>query len=304
MALLKQLLCFVHKKVLILMQDESLHPSLQRIADALERIAPPLPSGHSDLREADAFVWHPPAQFEPVENVHALPLSLIRGIDLQKQILWENSERFTLGHAANNALLWGARGTGKSSLVKAVHRELAQKYPGRIALLEIAREDIGSLPQLIQRLNGQPRRFLLLCDDLSFDSEDSTYKSLKSVLEGGLRGRPENVLFYATSNRRHLIPREMMENEQRAALHGGEVIDEKVSLSDRFGLWLGFHHMEQATYLAIIESYLKHFALVYPPAQWQAEAIEWSRTRGSCSGRVAWQYITDLAGRLGKPLRF
>lgn len=286
------------------MQDESLHPSLQRMADALERMAPPAVSAHADLREADAFIWHPPAQFEAVEKVHALPLSLIQGVDLQKQLLWENTERFTLGHAANNALLWGARGTGKSSLVKSVHRELVQKYPGRIALLEIAREDIGSLPQLIQRLTGQPRRFLLLCDDLSFDSEDSTYKSLKSVLEGGLRGRPENVLFYATSNRRHLMPREMMENEQRAALHGGEVIDEKVSLSDRFGLWLGFHHMDQATYLAIIETYLKHFALVYPIAQWQAEAIEWSRTRGSCSGRVAWQYITDLAGRLGKALRF
>jgi predicted AAA+ superfamily ATPase len=229
-------------------------------------------------------------------------MALILGVEHQKQLLWENTERFAKGYPANHALLWGARGTGKSSLVKAVHRELNQYKPGALALIEIAREDIGSLPLLLAQLKGQPRRFLLLCDDLSFDGGDATYKSLKSVLEGGLSGRPDNVLFYATSNRRHLMPRELLENEQRAALHGSEVIDEKVSLSDRFGLWLGFHTMDQPTYLAIIAAYDAHFGLGYPADRREAEAIEWSRTRGACSGRVAWQYINDLAGRLGKKL--
>jgi predicted AAA+ superfamily ATPase len=286
------------------MQDESLHPVWHRIAEALERLAPSPADAHRDVHHHDAYVWHPPTQFEPVISTHALPLGLVRGVDLQKAQLLENTERFARGYPANNALLWGARGTGKSSLVKAVHRELCERLPGKLALIEVAREDIGALPALLTHLYGQPRRFLLLCDDLSFDQDDHSYKSLKSVLEGGIRGRPENVLFYATSNRRHLMPREMMENEQRAALHGAEVIDEKVSLSDRFGLWLGFHLMDQSTYFCIIEAYLRHFALVYPQEQWQAEAVEWSRTRGSCSGRVAWQFVTDLAGRLGKPLQF
>lgn len=283
------------------MQDESLLPALHRIAESLERLAPVPHAMTADLREAHAFLWHPPAGFEAVAQVQALPLSLILGVEHQKQQLLENTRRFAQGHPANNALLWGARGTGKSSLVKSIHRELRAEGAS-LVLIEIAREDIASLPQLMQRLRGQPQRILLLCDDLSFDAEDSSYKSLKSVLEGGLTGRPENVLFYATSNRRHLMPRELMENEQRAALHGTEVIDEKVSLSDRFGLWLGFHLMDQPTYLEIIAAYDRHFGLNYPKEKREAEAIEWSRTRGACSGRVAWQFVTDLAGRLGKKL--
>lgn len=286
------------------MQDESLLPILHRIAEALERHSPIPAATAPNLLEADAFIWHPPASFEPIEPLQALPLSLILGVEQQKQQLWDNTSRFVKGYPANNALLWGARGTGKSSLVKAIHHALNENTPDRLALIEIAREDISSLPRLLYYLKGQSRCFLLLCDDLSFDSGDVAYKSLKSVLEGGLSGRPENVLFYATSNRRHLMPRELMENEQKAALHGNEVIDEKVSLSDRFGLWLGFHMMDQATYLAIIAAYDAHFSLGYPSERRDAEAIEWSRTRGACSGRVAWQFITDLAGRMEKELRF
>lgn len=272
--------------------------ALRRIADALEGgRRQPAPPGTA----SDAFVYMAEtAEFRPVRQVNALPLALLKGLEQHTGTLLANTRRFAQGLPANNALLWGARGTGKSSLVKAIHREVnAQGLP--LALVEIAREDIAALPLVLLALRDQPRRFLLLCDDLSFDAGDTTYKSLKSVLDGGLEGRPENVLFYATSNRRHLMPRDMAENEARAALQPGEAIEEKVSLSDRFGLWLGFHHLDQETYLEIVRGYCDHFGLPYSEAE-AAEAIEWAMTRGARSGRVAWQFIVDAAGKAGKPL--
>ncbi|MBY0355279.1 MAG: ATP-binding protein, partial [Rickettsiales bacterium] len=256
---------------------------MQRIAEALDRLAPPAPTGQMHLPDANAYVWHPPARFEPLQNTHALPLKLILGVDQQKQLLLENTRRFAGGFAANNTLLWGARGTGKSSLVKAVHHEVVHEKQSDLALIELAREDIGTLPKMLPHLHGLPRRFIILCDDLSFDNDDSSYKSLKSVLEGGLLSRPDNVLFYATSNRRHLLPREMQENEHAAAIHVNDVIDEKVSLSDRFGLWLGFQAMDQATYLSIIAAYDAYFNLGMDETERNAQAIAWSRTRGACS---------------------
>ena len=234
----------------------------------------------------------------------SLPLTLLKGVDAARDTLHENTRRFSDGLPANNALLWGARGMGKSSLVKAVHAEVnkGRAKAARIALVEIPREDIASLPHLLRRLRGHERRFLLFCDDLSFDRDDASYKSLKAALEGGVEGRPPNVLFYATSNRRHMMPRDMMENERSTAINPSEAVEEKVSLSDRFGLWLGFHHCGQDDYLAMIGAYVAHFKLPIAESEWTARAIAWAATRGGRSGRVAWQYIQDLAGRLGKKL--
>lgn len=255
-------------------------------------------------KDANAFVWQPETGgFQPVYEVNALPLDLLKGMDEHKKALLENTRRFAKGLPANNALLWGARGTGKSSLIKSVHRELTNAASASLAIVEIHREDIAALPRLLAALRPLKRRFLLLCDDLSFDREDTSYKSLKSVLEGGIEGKPENILFYATSNRRHLMPRDMSENELHNAIHPGETVEEKVSLSDRFGLWLGFHHLDQPTYLDIVKSYRDHFKLKITAKDMEREALEWAAQRGGRSGRVAWQYITELAGRLGKKLK-
>ena len=235
--------------------------------------------------------------------VNRVDIMLLQGIERQREILLDNTRRFAAGLPANNALLWGARGTGKSSLVKAAHAAICLERPGELALVEIHREDIPTLPRLLTRLKGEARRFILFCDDLSFDHDDAHYKSLKAVLDGGIEGRPDNVVFYATSNRRHLMPRDMIENERSTAINPAEAVEEKVSLSDRFGLWLGFHNCDQDTYFAMIEGYVRHFGLDIPADRLRAEAVEWSVTRGSRSGRVAWQFIQDLAGRLGKPLR-
>ncbi len=284
------------------MDTNALIPLLSRIADALERLAPAIPAT-PDLSSADAFVWHAEGDWlEPVHAVNRVDLDLLQGIEAQRHQLLANTERFSRGLAANNALLWGARGTGKSSLVKAVHAEINANNPGILALVELHREDIPSLPRLLRLLRTSPRRFVLFCDDLSFDAADESYKSLKAVLEGGIEGRPANVVFYATSNRRHLMARDMIDNERATAINPGEAVEEKVSLSDRFGLWLGFHNLDQATYFAIIEGYCRHFGLGIAQDKLHAEAIEWSMTRGARSGRVAWQYVQDLAGRLGKAL--
>ncbi len=277
---------------------------LQRIADALDRMAPPVHSAN-DMTSADAFVWHAEGHWlEPIKRVNRVELGLLMGIDSQSTQLLENTRRFARDLPANNALLWGARGTGKSSIVKAVHAEVNREAPGILALVEIHREDIPSLPALLHILRDSGRQCLVFCDDLSFDGDDASYKSLKAVLEGGIEGRPENVVFYATSNRRHLMPRDMIENERSTAINPAEAVEEKVSLSDRFGLWLGFHVCDQATFFAIIEGYATRLGLDVPREQLHAEAIEWSVTRGSRSGRVAWQYIQDLAGRLGKKISF
>ena len=277
---------------------------LQRIAEALDRMAPPVHSAN-DMASADAFVWHAEGHWlEPIKRVNRVELGLLMGIDSQSEQLLENTRRFARDLPANNALLWGARGTGKSSIVKAVHAEVNRESPGILALVEIHREDIPSLPALLHILRDSGRQCLVFCDDLSFDGDDASYKSLKAVLEGGIEGRPENVVFYATSNRRHLMPRDMIENERSTAINPAEAVEEKVSLSDRFGLWLGFHVCDQATYFAIIEGYATRLGLDVPRQQLHAEAIEWSVTRGSRSGRVAWQYIQDLAGRLGKKISF
>ena len=284
------------------MADPELVARLERAAAALERIAPP-PPPQADLRAADAFVWQPGADaLRPVADVSRVPLRLLRGIDRVRDILHENTRRFAAGLPANNALLWGARGMGKSSLVKAVHGALCAAPGAPPALVEIHREDIESLPRLLERLRAAPRRFILFCDDLSFDGADTSYKSLKAVLEGGIEGRPDNVVFYATSNRRHLMPRDMIENERSTAVSPSEAVEEKVSLSDRFGLWLGFHNCDQRAYLAMVEGYAAEHGLELPPGALRAEAIEWAVTRGGRSGRVAWQYIQDLAGRLGQRL--
>ncbi len=270
---------------------------LRRIAEALERLAPPPRRSEA---KADAFLWHAEdGWLEPIPKVAAIPLDLLQGIDAAKTILHANTQRFADGLPANNALLWGARGTGKSSLVKAVHGAINGKKPGCLALIELHREDLASLPRLLAELRGHPRRFVIFCDDLSFDSADASYKSLKAVLEGGIEGRPDNVLFYATSNRRHLMPREMIENERSTAINPHEAVEEKVSLSDRFGLWIGFHNCDQETYFAIVEGYARRFGIPDPRAELHAAALEWSMTRGSRSGRVAWQFIQDLAGRRG-----
>jgi len=272
---------------------------LRRIAEALERLAPK-PPAVPDLAGADAFVWHPErGALAPVPRVARVAIGLLRGIEQQKAILLENTRRFAAGLPANNAMLWGARGMGKSSLVKAAHAEVNRESPGALALVEIHREDIRTLPELLNLLRGGPRRCVILCDDLSFEREDADYKALKSVLDGGIEGRPENVLFYATSNRRHLMPRDMIENERSTAIHPGEAIEEKVSLSDRFGLWLGFHNSGQDVFFAMVEGYAQAYKLPISTEELHAAAVEWSVTRGGRSGRVAWQFIQDLAGRLG-----
>jgi len=278
---------------------------LERIATALERRYGHAADGAFTLAGADAFVWEADTgHLVPVKDVAALPLTLLKGIDQPRDVLHQNTKRFADGLPANNALLWGARGMGKSSLIKAVHAEVnkGRAQTKRLALLEIPREDIASLPHLLRRLRGVDRRCLLFCDDLSFDRDDTSYKSLKAALEGGVEGRPANVLFYATSNRRHMMPRDMMENERSTAINPSETVEEKVSLSDRFGLWLGFHHCGQDEYLAMIESYVDHFGLKVPKDELRERALAWSAGRGARSGRVAWQFIQDLAGSLGKTL--
>jgi predicted AAA+ superfamily ATPase len=271
---------------------------LTRIAEALERLAPPPPAPPS-LEGADAFVWHPPARLAPVHKVSRVPIHLLQGVARQRDIILENTLRFARGLPANNAMLWGARGMGKSSLVKAAHAEASRLHPASLALIEIHREDIRTLPELLNILRGLERRALVLCDDLSFEKEDADYKALKSVLDGGIEGRPDNVLFYATSNRRHLMPRDMIENERSSAISPGEAVEEKVSLSDRFGLWVGFHNCDQDTFFAMIEGYAGAMALPVGPEELRAAAVEWSVTRGGRSGRVAWQFIQEMAGRMG-----
>jgi uncharacterized protein len=278
---------------------------LDRIATALERLAP-APAGSADFGKADAFVWHAEgSRLVPVPKVNRVEMSLLKGIDRMRDILMENTERFARGLPANNALLWGARGMGKSSLVKAAHAGVNASLGARngsLKLIEIHREDIESLPELMALLRGAPYRFIVFCDDLSFDGEDTTYKSLKAVLEGGIEGRPDNVILYATSNRRHLMSRDMIENERSTAINPGEAVEEKVSLSDRFGLWLGFHKCSQDEFLAMVEGYVKHFKIPVAEDDMRREALEWSTTRGARSGRVAWQYIQDVAGRMGVKL--
>jgi uncharacterized protein len=286
--------------------------ALERIADALERLAPPPPRA-PDFTVADAYIWHPAGRMlAPVPRVNRVDMSLLKGIDRMRDILVENTERFARGLPANNALLWGARGMGKSSLVKAVHAAVnaerdrepnKQAGAGLHKLVEIHREDIESLPDLMTLLRGAPAcRFLIFCDDLSFDNEDTSYKSLKAVLDGGIEGRPDNVILYATSNRRHLLSRDMIENERSTAINPGEAVEEKVSLSDRFGLWLGFHKCSQDEFLAMVEGYVRHYGVPVDAETLRREALEWATTRGSRSGRVAWQYLQDIAGRTGVKL--
>jgi predicted AAA+ superfamily ATPase len=289
--------------------EKAILERLERLAAALDRLAPP-PPPKTDFAAADAFVWQAaPEAFLPVAEVNRQPLALLRGIDRAAEQLLDNTRRFAKGLPANNALLWGARGMGKSSLVKAAHAEvegeLASRGKGRhLKLVEIHREDISSLPACLAHLRSAPApaRFIVFCDDLSFDKDDTSYKSLKAVLEGGIEGRPENVLFYATSNRRHLMPRDMMENERSTAINPSEAVEEKVSLSDRFGLWLGFHNASQDEFLEMVRGYARHHKLKIADDDLARGALEWSMTRGARSGRVAWQFIQDLAGRLGQKL--
>lgn len=283
---------------------DSAPEALVRIAAALER-AWPRPPAPTDYEAADAFVWHAsPPRLAPVPHVNRVEMVLLQGVDRVRDALQDNTTRFANGLPANNALLWGARGMGKSSLVKAVHAAINAPRMGadRLKLIEIHREDIASLPTLMNQLRDTPYRFIVFCDDLSFDSDDTSYKSLKAALDGGIEGRPRNVLFYATSNRRHLLAREMMENERSTSINPGEAVEEKVSLSDRFGLWLGFHKCSQDDYLAMVNGYVSHYGLTIAPETLRRDALEWATTRGYRSGRTAWQYIQDLAGRLGKTL--
>jgi uncharacterized protein len=279
--------------------------TLQRIAEALEQIALALPGAadrpdHAQpLAAADAFVWNPAGRMIAVPRVSRVDIGLLKGIDRMRDILIENTERFATGLPANNALLWGARGMGKSSLVKAAHASVNARpdVAGTLKLIEIHREDIESLPQLMTLLRQSEFRFLVFCDDLSFDGNDASYKSLKAVLEGGIEGRPENVVLYATSNRRHLLARDMIENERSTSINPGEAVEEKVSLSDRFGLWLGFHRCSQDEYLAMVRGYCDHYGIKINDEELSHDALEWSTTRGARSGRVAWQYVQELAGR-------
>jgi predicted AAA+ superfamily ATPase len=285
--------------------DQDLKATLSRIAEALDRLAPAKPAS-ADIAAFEAYIWHAAGnRLEAVPRVNRVDLDLLQGIDRQKATLLENTRRFAKGLPANNALLWGARGAGKSSIVKATHAQVNRELggpPGLLALVEIHREDIPSLPALLARVRESERRFVVFCDDLSFDGHDAAYKSLKAVLDGGIEGRPENVLFYATSNRRHLMPRDMIDNERSTAINPSEAVEEKVSLSDRFGLWLGFHNADQDTFFAMIEGYARPYRLDVPVEELRRQAIEWSVTRGSRSGRVAWQFIQEVAGQLGKKL--
>jgi len=288
------------------MTDIPAHALLERIAAALERLSPP-PPALGDLGRAEAYVWHPEAgRLDPVAHVAGVDLRLLQGVERQRDLVLDNTRRFAAGLPANNAMLWGARGMGKSSLVKAVHGEVNRGRGsqagapggGKLLLIEIQRDDLSTLSTLMALLRGADRQILLFCDDLSFEREDTDYKALKSVLDGGIEGRPSNVLFYATSNRRHLMPRDMIENERAQAIHPGEAVEEKVSLSDRFGLWVGFHNCDQATFLAMVEGYARDRNLPIDAPALHAAANEWSITRGGRSGRVAWQFIEDLTGRL------
>ncbi|MGV8840401.1 MAG: ATP-binding protein [Bauldia sp.] len=272
---------------------------LDRIATALERLAPP-PLPVPDFGAADAFLWDARRiGLRPVAGVSRIDIRLLKGIDRVRDILVENTARFAAGLPANNVLLWGARGMGKSSLVKAAHAAVNHSAPARLKLVEIHREDIATLPDLMEILRTAPSRFVLFCDDLSFDAGDTSYKALKAVLDGGIDGRPNNVVLYATSNRRHLLPRDMIENERATAIDPGEAVEEKVSLSDRFGLWLGFHTAAQDDYLAMVRAYAAHFGFAVDDAELVRAALEWATTRGARSGRVAWQFTLDMAGRLG-----
>ena len=284
---------------------EALNDKLDRLIAAVTRLAPAA-APETDLDKADCFVWAAdPGYLEPVQRGNRVDIGLIKGVDRVRDILVDNTERFAAGLPANNVLLWGARGMGKSSLVKAAHATInaSGKYDTPLKLIEIHREDIDTLPKLMGLLKAAPYRFVLFCDDLSFDHDDTSYKSLKAALEGGVEGRPGNVIFYATSNRRHLLPRDMIENERSTAINPSEAVEEKVSLSDRFGLWLGFHKCSQDEYLEMISGYASYHGLDSDPERLRAEALEWATTRGSRSGRVAWQFIQDLAGRTGKPLK-
>jgi uncharacterized protein len=286
-------------------KPESLKEKLDHLIATVARLAPP-PLPQADLTAADCFIWvAEPGYLEPVPRVNRVDIGLIRGIDRVRDILLDNTERFAAGLPANNALLWGARGMGKSSLVKAVHATVnaSRKVAAPLKLIEIHREDIDALPKLMGTLKVAPFRFILFCDDLSFDHDDTSYNSLKAALEGGVEGRPANVIFYATSNRRHLLPRDMIENERSTAINPSEAVEEKVSLSDRFGLWLGFHKCSQDEYLEMIQAYADYHRLRIDPESLRAEALEWATTRGARSGRVAWQFIQDLAGRLGQMLK-
>ncbi len=276
---------------------------LSRIAEALERLAPPPPAS-ADMAKHEAFLWRStPPGLDAIALVNRVDMSLLKGIDLTRDELLANTRRFAKGLSANNALLWGARGMGKSSLVKAAQAVVNIEVGGTLKIVEIHREDINSLPQLTAMLRGHPEyRFIIFCDDLSFDNQDTSYKSLKAALDGGLEGRPPNVIFYATSNRRHLLPRDMIENERSTAINPSEAVQEKVSLSDRFGLWLGFHNCSQDEFFEMIDSYASFYALKITTEKLHAAAIEWSVTRGARSGRVAWQLIQDLAGKLGQKL--
>jgi uncharacterized protein len=289
-------------------QTSGVSDPIERIAAAVERQAPP-PSSAPDFGATDAFVWHPQdARLSPVPRVNRVEMSLLKGIDRMRDTLMENTERFARGLPANNALLWGARGMGKSSLVKAAHAAVnagLKRKSGRdtLKLIEIHREDIESLPQLMTLLRASPYRFMVFCDDLSFEAEDTSYKSLKAVLEGGIEGRPDNVVLYATSNRRHMMSRDMIDNERATAINPGEAVEEKVSLSDRFGLWLGFHRCSQDEYLSMVEAYVAHYRIPLKRDALRNEALEWATTRGARSGRVAWQFIQEIAGRLGVRLK-
>lgn len=289
------------------MTDSDTTDLLRRAVHALERLAPRGQDGDSaaSLDQAEAFVWEADAaNLLPVESVNRVDLVLLKGIERQAQTLLTNTRQFAAGHAANNALLWGARGMGKSSLVKAVHAKInAEREYQLLRLIEIHRGDVIHLPRLLRQLRASRERCLLFCDDLSFEQDETGYKSLKAVLEGGLEGRPPNVLFYATSNRRHLMPRRMVENERQEGIHPGEGVEEKVSLSDRFGLWLGFHPCDQDTFLAMVDGYAADFALKVAKDDLHRQALEWATTRGGRSGRIAWQFIQDLAGQLATTQR-
>ncbi|MGI9371530.1 MAG: ATP-binding protein [Hyphomicrobiales bacterium] len=284
------------------MSEHELQPILLRIAGALERIAPDAVAA-PDFSIANAFVWQANGTLQPVPEVNKVAMNLLKGVDRMRDQLLINTERFATGLPANNALLWGARGMGKSSLVKACHHDVSTRSDVDLKLIEIHREDIESLPLLMTLVRERPEiRFIVFCDDLSFDGDDTSYKSLKAALEGGIEGRPDNMIFYATSNRRHLLPRDMMENERSTAINPSEATQEKVSLSDRFGLWLGFHNCSQDEYLEMIAGYLDHYRIDADSEEVRAAAIEWSNTRGSRSGRVAWQFVQDFAGARGEKL--
>jgi uncharacterized protein len=284
---------------------KALNEKLERLIEAVSRLSS-TPSAPPDFDSSGCFVWEPEtARLAPVHKVNRVELKLIRGVDHVRDILVENTRRFANGLSANNTLLWGARGMGKSSLVKAVHADISEalkKGAEALKLIEIHREDINTLPGLMSLVRGAPHRFILFCDDLSFDAGDTSYKSLKAALEGGVEGRPDNVVFYATSNRRHLLPRDMIENERSTSINPYETVEEKVSLSDRFGLWLGFHKCSQDEYLEMVQTYAAHYGLKTAPETLQSDALEWATTRGSRSGRVAFQFIQDLAGRMGMAL--